>query len=70
MAGAFGTRSEWKVTYQTDWESGATQKGSIRDVQGYVVHPNVLRNLAAGQVAVRSVQTNRTDTVAVIPVTT
>lgn len=70
MAAQFGTRSEWKVTYQTDWQSGTTEKGSIRDVQGYVIHPNVLRTLPQGVAAVRSIQTNRTETVAVFPVAT
>lgn len=68
MAAQFGTRNEWKVTYQTDWEQGGTEKGSIRDVQGYIVHPNILRTLAAGQAAVRSIKTNRTELVAVTPV--
>lgn len=70
MAAQFGTRSEWKVTYQTDWEQGTTQKGSIRDVQGYVIHPNVLRSLPQGVAAVRSITTNRTQTVSVFPVST
>jgi len=69
MAAQFGTRAEWKVTYQTDWETGGTQKGSIRDVQGYVVHPNILRDMPVGQAAIRSVQSNRTQTVAIFPVT-
>lgn len=69
MAAQFGTRAEWKVTYQTDWETGGTEKGSIRDVQGYVIHPNVLRTLPQGVAAIRTVQTNRTDTVTVFPVT-
>lgn len=69
MAAQFGTKSEWKVTYQTDWQEGTTQKGSIRDVQGYVVHPNVLRTLPQGVATVRSVVTDRTETVAVFPVT-
>ena len=68
MAAQFGTRAEWKVTYQTDWEQGGTQKGSIRDVQSYVIHPNVLRTLDAGIVAVRSIQSQRTELVAVTPV--
>lgn len=70
MAAQFGTKSEWKVTYQTDWQTGSTEKGSIRDVQGYVIHPNVLRTLPVGIAAVRSVVTDRTDTVAVFPPTT
>jgi hypothetical protein len=69
MAAQFGTKSEWKVTYQTDWQEGTTQKGSIRDVQGYVVHPNVLRTLPQGVAAVRSVVSDRTETVAIFPVT-
>ncbi len=59
IAAQFGTKSAWKVTQQIDWETGTSQKGSVRDVEEYVVHPNLLRRLPVGQAAVRSVTTDR-----------
>ncbi len=59
LAAQFGTKSAWKVTQQIDWETGTSQKGSVRDVEEYVVHPNLLRRLPVGQAAVRSVTTDR-----------
>ena len=59
VAAQFGTRNRWKVTYQTNWETGETEKGSIRTVDEFVIHPNVIRRLAVGQAAVRSVPTAR-----------
>ncbi len=67
VAAQFGTRPAWKVTQQIDWESGTSQKGSVRDVEEYIVHPNTLRSLAVGQVAVRSVPTARWALVNVLP---
>jgi hypothetical protein len=69
MADQFGTRATWKVTQQIDWESGTSQKGSVRDVQAYVVNPDELRRLATGEAAVRSVPTARHAIVIVIPTT-
>jgi hypothetical protein len=68
VAAQFGTRSAWKVTHQIEWETGRTEKGSIRDIEEYNVHPNTLRRLAVGEVAVRSVPTDRHALVRVIPV--
>jgi len=68
IAAQFGTRPRWKVTYQTDWEKGTTEKGSIRDVEEYVVHPNTLRQLKQGTAAVRSVPTQRVGIVEVMQV--
>jgi hypothetical protein len=68
VAAQFGTKPSWKVTQQIDWESGESQKGSIRDVEEYVVHPNTLRKLPVGQAAVRTVVTDRHAIVAVFPV--
>ena len=59
IAAQFGTRPSWKVTHQIDWETAQTEKGSIRDVEEYVVHPNTLRQLPQGTAAVRAVQTAR-----------
>lgn len=59
IAAQFGTRSAWGVTYQADFESGNTDKGSMRQVQEFVMHPNILRTLPVGAAAVRSVATDR-----------
>ncbi len=67
IAAQFGTRPTWKVTHQIDWETGTTAKGSIRDVEEYVVHPNTLRRLPVGTAAVRSVATDRHALVEVLP---
>ena len=68
VAAQFGTRPSWKVTHQIDWETGTTAKGSIRDVEEYVIHPNTLRRLPVGTAAVRSVPTDRHALVEIIPV--
>jgi hypothetical protein len=67
VAAQFGTRPTWKVTHQIDWEAGTTAKGSIRDVEEYVIHPNTLRRLPVGTAAVRSVATDRHALVEVLP---
>lgn len=59
IAAQFGTRPTWKVTQQIDWESGTSEKGSVRAVEEYVVHPNTLRGLPIGTAAVLSHQTQR-----------
>jgi hypothetical protein len=69
IAAQFGTRSTWKVTHQIDWETAETAKGTIRDVDEYVVHPNTLRQLPQGTAAVRSVQTARWGVVEVLQTT-
>ena len=69
VAAQFGTRPTWKVTHQIDWETGTTAKGSIRDVEEYVIHPNTLRRLPVGSAAVRSVVTDRHALVEVLPPT-
>ncbi len=65
MAAQFGTRPRPKVTHQIDWETGTTEKGSVREVEEYVIHPNVLRKLPVGVLAMRSVTTDRQDLVSV-----
>src|ERR1019366_6586145 len=69
IAAQFGTRSTWKVTHQIDWETAETAKGTIRDVDEYVVHPNTLRQLPQGTAAVRSVPTARWGIVEVLQTT-
>jgi len=59
LAAQFGTRRSTDVTYQIDYATAFSEKGSIRRVEQYVVHPNELRNLGTGRVAVRSVPADR-----------
>lgn len=54
LAEAFGTYTRTELTNQLDFETGYTQKGSIKHVQSYRVHPNDLRDLPTGFVAARS----------------
>jgi hypothetical protein len=66
VATQFGTRRTAEVTNQIDFESGFSEKGSIRQVEQFIVHPNQLRNLQPGQAAVRSVAGQRNAIVRVL----
>ena len=68
IAAQFGTRPRWKTTYKMDWGKGTTEKGSIRQVDEYVIHPNVLRSLPQGTAAVRAVPSQRHGIVEVMQV--
>jgi hypothetical protein len=59
MAEQFGTRRATEVTHQVDYGTGFSEKGSIRRVDAFNIHPNELRNLRAGQVAIKSVPKQR-----------
>lgn len=59
IAGQFGTRRATEVTHQVDYGTGFSEKGSIRRVERFNVHPNELRNLRPGQVAIKSVPKQR-----------
>ena len=59
LAEALGTRTRPELTNQLDFETGYTQKGSIKHVQAYRVHPNTLRELKVGYAALRCVATDR-----------
>ncbi len=59
IAAQFGTRRATEVTHQVDYETGYSEKGSIRRVERFNVHPNELRNLDPGQVALKSVPKRR-----------
>jgi hypothetical protein len=65
LAGQFGTRGKWEHTLQIDRTTGYSEKGSVRKVDVYNVHPNELRELVVGRAAVRSVATDRRATVQV-----
>lgn len=55
IAGQFGTRRATDVTHQVDYGTGFSEKGSIRRVERFNVHPNELRTLHTGQAALKSV---------------
>jgi len=55
VAAQFGTRPSTDVTHQIDYGSGYSEKGSIRRVDKYNVHPNEIRTFDTGQVAYKSV---------------
>lgn len=59
LAAEFGTHQVPKPTYQIDYESGQSEKGSIRMVDEFNVHPNTLRELGVGMAAVYARRTNR-----------
>jgi Type IV secretion-system coupling protein DNA-binding domain len=59
IAAEFGTRRATDVTQQIDYETGYSEKGSVRRVDKYNVHPNELRSFATGQAAYKSVPKQR-----------
>jgi hypothetical protein len=67
IAAQFGTKRATEVTHQVDYETGYSEKGSIRRVDKFSVHPNALRNFVTGQAAVKSVPKQRYTIVRVHP---
>jgi hypothetical protein len=59
IANQFGTRKRSEVTHQIDFDTGFAEKGSVRRVNAYNVHPDVLRTLKKGRLALRSVERER-----------
>jgi hypothetical protein len=59
VAAEFGTRAMPRVTAQVDYETGESAKGSIRTVQEFNMHPDVLRELQPGAAAVYARRTMR-----------
>jgi hypothetical protein len=55
IAAQFGTRRATDVTHQVDYETGFSEKGSIKRVDKFNIHPNELRTFEAGQAAIKSV---------------
>jgi len=53
IAGLFGTQKAVEMTSQVDYATGASEKGSMRHVDEYRVHPNELRDLTRGTAAIR-----------------
>lgn len=53
VAKVFGTRTSEKITKQYDRKDKNSSKGSIREVEEYIVHPNDLKNLKTGEVYIQ-----------------
>jgi hypothetical protein len=53
VASVYGTRKTVEVTNQVDYQTGTSEKGSMRHVDEYRVNPNELRDLPRGTAAVR-----------------
>ncbi len=54
VATLFGTETRLDPTHQIDYQTGYSEKGSVRQVHEYTVHPDLLRSLPRGKVAVRA----------------
>jgi len=67
IAAQFGTRPRWEASLQIDQLAGPTGMASAREQQTYSMHPNDLRQLARGFVAVRSVLRHEPSVVQVVP---
>jgi hypothetical protein len=59
VAAVFGTRRTVEVTHQVDYQTGTSEKGSMRRVDEFRVHPNELRDLPCGMGAARIEASNR-----------
>jgi hypothetical protein len=59
LANEMGTRKVPFVTSQVDYETGESEKGSIRMVDEFNIHPNVLRTLPVGRAVVYARRTER-----------
>ncbi len=53
VAAVYGTRRTVEVTNQVDYQTGTSEKGSMRNVDEYRINPNELRDLPRGTAAVR-----------------
>ena len=59
IANELGTQSRPFTTAQVDFETGLSEKGTVRPVEEYQIHPNVLRTLPIGTAVVYSRPTER-----------
>jgi len=59
IAAQFGTRTAPNLTAQVDYELGTSQKGSVRWVEEFNVHPNDLKELPVGTAAIYARQSKR-----------
>jgi hypothetical protein len=59
MAAQFGTHTVPMLTAQVDYMTGTSEKGSVRWVEEFNIHPNDLKELPVGVVAVYARPTQR-----------
>ena len=59
VAAEIGTRDTPKITSQLDWETGQSEKGSLRMTKEYHVHPDTLKELHIGMTAVYARRSQR-----------
>jgi hypothetical protein len=67
IAAQFGTHTTTALTAQLNYESGESEKGSVRWVEEYNVHPNELKSMPVGVAAVYVRGTDRRQLVRVSP---
>ena len=65
VASQFGTHTTPMLTRQVDYDTGESQMGSLRMVEEFDVHPNVLKSLPVGTAAVMSRTTGRKSVVSI-----
>lgn len=59
VASQFGTHTTTALTAQVDYDQGTSEKGSVRWVEEYNVHPNELKSLKVGMAAVYARRSDR-----------
>src|SRR5439155_12159346 len=59
IASQFGTHTTTALTSQVDFAEGTSEKGSVRWVEEYNIHPNELKSLPIGTAAVYARKTDR-----------
>ncbi len=67
IAAEIGTHTAPKLTSQVDFATGESELGSVRPVEEYNIHPNVLRELATGMTAIYARRSNRRQIVRIHP---
>jgi hypothetical protein len=67
IAAQFGTHTTTALTAQVNYETGESEKGSVRWVEEYEMHPNVLKELPVGMAAVFARRTGRKTVVRITP---
>ncbi len=68
VASQFGTHTTPMLTAQVDYATGGSEKGSVRYVEEFDMHPNVLKDLPVGMAGVLSRRSGRKALVRVAPI--
>jgi hypothetical protein len=66
VAAEFGTHTTTALTAQVDYVEGTSEKGSVRWVEEFNIHPNELKALPVGVAAVYARRTNRQQLVQIL----